>query len=61
MRGWARDARATMEANVREYLQEESRELPSRYEIERFTRDLNVLRDDVERAEARLARLEESD
>lgn len=59
--GWAREARATMEANVREYLQEESRQLPSRYEVERFTRDLNVLRDDVERAEARLARLEERD
>ena len=59
--GWAREARATMETNVREYLQEESRHLPSRYEVERFTRDLNVLRDDVERAEARLARLEESD
>ena len=59
--GWAREARATMETNVREYLQEESRHLPSRYEVERFTRDLNVLRDDVERAEARLARLEERD
>jgi ubiquinone biosynthesis protein UbiJ len=58
---WAREARATMETNVREYLQEESRDLPSRYEVERFTRDLNVLRDDVDRAEARLARLEERD
>lgn len=61
LRDWARDARATMEANMREYLQEESRELPSRYEVERFTRDVNVLRDDVERAAARLARLEEPD
>lgn len=61
LRGWARDARTTMEANMREYLQEESRELPSRYEVERFTRELNVLRDDVERAAARLARLEERD
>ncbi len=61
LRGWAREARETMEANVREYLQEESRDLPSRYEVERFTRELNVLRDDVERTEARLARLEERD
>jgi len=58
VRKWAREARATLESNVREYLQEESRELPSRYEVERFRRDLNVLRDDVARAEARLRRLE---
>jgi len=55
---WARQAQATLESNVREYLQEESRNLPSRYEVERFRRDLNVLRDDLERAEARLKRLE---
>ncbi len=55
---WAREARDTMGANIREYLQEESRDLPSRYEVERFTRALNVLRDDVDRAEARLKRLE---
>ena len=61
LRDWAREARATMEANVREYLQEERRDLPSRYEVERFTRELNVLRDGVDRAEARLARLEDRD
>ncbi len=61
LRDWARDARVTMEANVREYLQEESRDLPSRFEVERFSRELNVLRDDVERTEARLAQLEARD
>ena len=54
---WGRDARSTMGANIREYLQEESRDAPSRYEVERFTADVNALRDDVERAEARINRL----
>jgi ubiquinone biosynthesis protein UbiJ len=61
IRNWALEAQATLEANVREYLQEESRDLPSRYEVERFKRELNVLRDDVARAEARLRRLEAGD
>lgn len=55
---WGREARSTMGANVREYLQEESRDTPSRYEVERFTADVSTLRDDVDRIEARLNRLE---
>ena len=55
---WARDARSTMGSNVREYLQEESRDLPSRYEVERFTQRVDSLRDDVARLEARLNRLD---
>ncbi len=58
LRRWAIDARSTLHDNIREYLQEEGRELPSRYEIERFTRSVNALRDDVARLEARLNRLE---
>ena len=54
---WGRTARETMGANIREYLQEESRDVPSRYEVERFTTKVNALRDDVERLEARLQRL----
>ncbi len=54
---WARDARDTMRGNVREYLQEESRDLPSRYEVDRFARRVNTLRDDVDRLEARITRL----
>jgi ubiquinone biosynthesis protein UbiJ len=54
---WARDTRSIMGDNIREYLQEESRDVPSRYEVERFTRDVNVLRDDVGRLAARIARL----
>jgi ubiquinone biosynthesis protein UbiJ len=50
-----------MSENIREYLQEESRRTPSRYEVERFGRQLQVLRDDVARAEARLKQLESGD
>ena len=57
VRDWAIEARATMGANVREYLQEESREVPSRYEFERFGSNIDALRDDVARLEARLNRL----
>ena len=57
MRDWAIDARATMGANIREYLQEERREVPSRYEFERFGNNVNALRDDVARLEARINRL----
>lgn len=58
VRRWAREAGSTMSGNVREYLQEESRELPSRYEFERFSGRVDALRDDVARLEARMKRLE---
>ncbi len=58
---WARGARSTMGSNIREYLQEESGDLPSRYETERFSRQVDTLRDDVARLEARLDRLAEHD
>jgi len=61
LRSWALDARRTMAGNAREYLQEESRDVPSRYEVERFTRNVDALRDDVERLAARLNRLEGGD
>jgi ubiquinone biosynthesis protein UbiJ len=57
---WARDARSTMGGNIREYLQEESREVPTRYEVDRFAKQVGILRDDVERIAARLNRLESS-
>jgi ubiquinone biosynthesis accessory factor UbiJ len=58
VRDWARASRSTLTANVREYLQEESRDLPSRQEVEHFSRQLDTLRDDVDRAAARLDRLD---
>lgn len=56
---WARGARSTMGANIREYLQEESRAVPGRYELERFSNDVGNLRDDVDRLAARISRLED--
>lgn len=55
---WSRDARSTMGTNIREYLQEESRDAPSRYEVEKFSSNVGTLRDDVDRLEARLNRLQ---
>lgn len=57
LRDWALEARSTMGANIREYLQEEGRQVPSRYEFERFGREIDALRDGVARLEARLNRL----
>ena len=57
---WSRETRSVMSTNIREYLQEESRDAPSRYEVERFSDHVNTLRDDVARFEARLKRLQES-
>ena len=57
---WASETRSIMGDNVREYLQEESRDVPSRYEVEQFSRQVNQLRDDVDRLAARVGRLTES-
>jgi len=55
---WGREASAVMGANIREYLQEESRDVPSRYEVDRFSVSVSGLRDDVDRLEARIKRLQ---
>lgn len=57
VRSWATQARSTMGDNIREYLQEESRDVPSRYEVDRFALEVGKLRDDVDRIAARLDRL----
>lgn len=57
---WARDARSIMGQNISEYLQEESRAVPGRHEANEFRKDVDSLRDDVARFEARLERLEEN-
>lgn len=55
---FARRAHSTLLQNVSEYLQEEGRDVPSRTEGEEFLADVDKLRDDVERIEARIARIE---
>lgn len=50
-------ATASLSRSVGEYLTEERRTLPTRAEAEAFYRDVDRTANDVERAEARLARL----
>lgn len=56
---WLRHARRTMGANIAEYLQEESRDLVNKTELEEFLRGVDGLREAADRIEARLARLEQ--
>lgn len=56
---WGRAAGRTMQQNLGEYLQEESRAVPGRYEMDAFREDVGLLRDDVARFEARLKQLEQ--
>lgn len=57
-RDWGVDSSATLRLDIQEYLQEELRLLPCRLEIESFLVDVDTLRDDVERLQARLIRLQ---
>ncbi len=54
---WMRDAARTFGLNVAEYLQEESRDVAGRMEVEEFVRGVDDLREAVDRAQARLERL----
>jgi len=56
---WGRDAGATIRQNVSEYLQEESRAVPSRYEVDDFRARVDRIRDDVARFEARVKQAED--
>jgi ubiquinone biosynthesis protein UbiJ len=54
---YAQDRLHTLQANCSEYLQEESRILPAASEIIFFMNQIDVLRDDLERLEKRVQRL----
>lgn len=56
---WGREARSTMRQNIGEYLQEESRALPTRDEADTFRARVETLRDDVARFEAQLESIEQ--
>lgn len=55
---WGRKAAGSFTGSVVEYLQEEGRDVPTRVEVDEFLEGVDRLRDDTERLEARLARLE---
>lgn len=55
---WSKQATTTLSQDAAEYLQEESRDLPNRGEVDSFLKDVDTLRSDVDRIEARVARLQ---
>ncbi|MES9852933.1 MAG: SCP2 sterol-binding domain-containing protein [Candidatus Thiodiazotropha sp. L084R] len=58
---WGKSVNHTASLNFKEYLEEELRLIPGRFEIEPFVNEVDRLRDDVERLEARIQRLSRSD
>ncbi len=54
---WTTQTRSTVEQDVSEYLQEESRLLPHHEEVEPFLEAVDTLRSNVDRMEARVQRL----
>ena len=55
---WRVETVEALELDVAEYLQEESRELPATFEAELFYADVDTLRADCDRLEARVLRIE---
>ncbi|MEM7282764.1 MAG: SCP2 sterol-binding domain-containing protein [Pseudomonadota bacterium] len=54
---WANKTADTFSMNFREFLSEESREIPTRYETEEFMQSVDELRDDIDRMIARFESL----
>ena len=56
LRAWASQALDASRMNVSEFLQEESRQVPARVEVEHFYAEIDRLRDAAERVAARIDR-----
>jgi len=56
--GWMRTAGTALLADVSEYLRYEAAATPAAEDVERFSNAVDAARDDIERLEARVARLE---
>ena len=56
---WARKAGRTAGENIAEYLQEESRDLVNKTELDEFLQGVDTLRETADRVDARIARLEQ--
>lgn len=54
---WAKQSSTTLQANLTEYLQEEALLLPTNIELQTFFAEIDKLRNDVERLEAKITRL----
>lgn len=57
---WSREIGKTLELDVTEYFQHESRELPAQSEARHFFQEVDKLRSDYDRLEARIRRLQTS-
>jgi len=57
---WGRRTGDVLKEDLKEYLQEEARLLPGRYEVQEFLDDVDRLRDDTERLAVRVERLANS-
>jgi len=55
---WSNKAAATLSQDAGEFLQEESRDLPTRFEVDEFLDEVDRLSADASRVEKRIARLE---
>jgi len=55
---WARSSAASLRQDVSEYLQEEARLVPTTLEVEEYLEQVDGVRSDADRLEARIARLE---
>jgi ubiquinone biosynthesis protein UbiJ len=56
---WARKTRRTAGENIAEYLQEESRDLVGKSELDEFLQGVDTVRETADRVDARIARLEQ--
>jgi ubiquinone biosynthesis accessory factor UbiJ len=54
---WGRESLDALRLNVKEYLQEESRDLPTAYECNELFKDVDRIRADTDRLEMRIRRL----
>ncbi|WP_295385355.1 SCP2 sterol-binding domain-containing protein [uncultured Thiodictyon sp.] len=54
---WSNQTAERLRANLKEYLEEESRLLPTRYQVDSFVGEVDRVRDDVERLAARIEQL----
>lgn len=57
---WAKETVETFKLNTEEFLQEETRDLPAKAEAELFYQDVDQLRNDCDRLECRLDRLQQA-
>jgi ubiquinone biosynthesis protein UbiJ len=55
---WGKDSGSRLGQDIADYLHYESRELPPRHEVQGFLSDVDRLRDDAERLNARFKRVE---